>query len=199
MDRSSSSYSDEDLNSLLTWLDADRERAWEKYENIKQRLIKIFAWRHASDPEDLADETITRVARKVSEISGSYVGDPSRYFYGMAKVVLHQYNKRASKGEPETAAYLIGRGREDEAETRELEYDCLHKCMLTLTEENRKLLLIYYGNTKEEKIKARQVLATEMGSSLAALRIRIYRLRTTLKECISKCMESHHSENSFRP
>ena len=62
------SLSQEAFDALLDWLDSDREQAGIKYEQIRSRLIKIFTGRGCVDPEDLADETINRVTRKLKEI-----------------------------------------------------------------------------------------------------------------------------------
>ena len=53
---------------MLAWLDSDRERAGQKYEEIRCGLIKIFVCQGCTDPEGLADETINRVIRKIPEI-----------------------------------------------------------------------------------------------------------------------------------
>ncbi len=53
------------LDSLLAWLDPDRDRAGAKYEAIRTRLIKVFVCRGCPEAEDLADETINRVASKL--------------------------------------------------------------------------------------------------------------------------------------
>ncbi len=87
----------EDFDSLLSWLDPDRERAGEKYVTIRQQLIKMFTWRRASDPEGLADETITRVTRRVTDIRDSYEGDPSLYFYGVGRKLLFEERRRLSR------------------------------------------------------------------------------------------------------
>ena len=49
------------FDTMLDWLDADRERAGCKYEAIRLRLIKIFTCRGCQDAEELADEAINRV------------------------------------------------------------------------------------------------------------------------------------------
>ena len=46
------------FDNLLEWLDADRDRAAEKYEAIRLRLIKIFLCRGCSEAEELSDETV---------------------------------------------------------------------------------------------------------------------------------------------
>ena len=55
----------EEFDELLSWLDTDPDRAGEKYEAIRHRLITIFLNRQCYEAEDLADETINRVAKKV--------------------------------------------------------------------------------------------------------------------------------------
>ena len=45
---------------LLACLDPDSEKAGQKYETIRQRLMKFFDWRGAYFPEDCADDTLNR-------------------------------------------------------------------------------------------------------------------------------------------
>ncbi len=96
---------EKDFDALLSWLDPDRERAGEKYETIRQGLIKMFSWKRASDPEGLADETINRVTRKVAAIREGYVGDPRLYFYGVAKRVLLEEVRRSSRRQVELESF----------------------------------------------------------------------------------------------
>src|SRR5580700_5918445 len=51
----------ESLEVFLNYLDADRERAGEKYETIRQKLLTLFRCNGCWTAEDLADETIDRV------------------------------------------------------------------------------------------------------------------------------------------
>src|SRR5215471_13414988 len=55
------------FEGLLGALDADRDRAAEEYERLRTRLIGLLRWWGASQPEDLADETLDRVARKIQD------------------------------------------------------------------------------------------------------------------------------------
>src|SRR5215471_15353196 len=88
----------EAFGQLLDWLDRDRDRdrAGRRYEQIRSHLIKIFECRGCATAEDLADETINRVAGKVAQIAEGYVGDPALYFYGVAeKIYLEHARKRS--------------------------------------------------------------------------------------------------------
>lgn len=189
MDGSSSTRKDwsltqESFDQLLAWLDPERERAGRKYEEIRRKLIKIFLNRGCQTAEELADETINRVAKRVVDIAPTYSGDPARYFYGVAQKVLREYLRK-----PPVAIALPAAS----AAEREAEYQCLEECMEQLSPQNRDLVLRYYQADKRTKIENRKELAQRLGIPLNALRIRACRLRATLLECIQQCLkESAH-------
>ena len=180
------------LDELLSWLDPDKHRAGEKYEEIRRTLIKIFVCRGCTTAEDLADETINRVIRKVPEIASTYVGNPALYFSGVAKYVLLEHEKKrhdlAPLGiDPPTPL------RED-PEDIEREYGCLDQCMGHLTPKNRELILQYYEEERQAKIDSRRRLAERLGLKLNALRVRADRIRANLEECVGDCL-SHIGSN----
>ena len=78
----------EDFEKLWRWLDPDRDKAGEKYERIRRRLIAVFASRGCCDTEDLADKTINVVTSKIDWLVENYVGDPAPYFYAVAKNIF---------------------------------------------------------------------------------------------------------------
>jgi DNA-directed RNA polymerase specialized sigma24 family protein len=174
------SLSQDDFDALLDWLDSDREQAGIKYEQIRSSLIKIFTGRGCIDAEELADETINRVTRKIKDIKSEFRGDPALYFFGVAKMLLLEYMRRKP---PQNPPPLPDSGR------AELEYRCLERCIERLSEEDRGLLLREYGAKGRTQAERRKALADELGITLNALRIRVYRIRVGLKECIEKCIQ----------
>ncbi|HZT35185.1 MAG TPA: hypothetical protein VFA15_04640, partial [Nitrososphaera sp.] len=66
---------------------------------------------------------------------------------------------------------------------------CLDRCLKELSSKDRRLLLDYYSKDGREKIELRRRLAAELGISENALRIRLSRLRATLKGCIEACLK----------
>jgi DNA-directed RNA polymerase specialized sigma24 family protein len=169
------------FDRLLEWLHPERERAGRKYEDIRLRLIKIFTCRQCHEAEDLADETINRVARKVPEIAETYTGDPALYFYGVAnKVHLEYVRKRPTRTPP-----LPPPSPTDEIER---EHECLDHCMQQLPPASRDLVLQYYQDEKREKIERRKRLASSLGIELNALRIRACRIRELLYHCVQNCL-----------
>jgi DNA-directed RNA polymerase specialized sigma24 family protein len=183
---------EEEFERLLSWLNPDRERSGRKYEEVRLGLIKIFAWNGCSDAEDLADETINRVARKLAEIKDTYVGDPALYFYGVAKYLRWEWKKKAGRSilltpiiSPVAPASQVG--QEEGCDDPEVSYRCMHACIAQLLPQERELFLRYYSGEKKPK-NYRQELARQMGKSPNALRVKIKRLRTSLGECIRKCV-----------
>ncbi|HJX89030.1 MAG TPA: sigma-70 family RNA polymerase sigma factor [Pyrinomonadaceae bacterium] len=171
----------ESFDALLAWLDPNRERAAERYEDIRSRLIKLFTCRGCYEPEDLADETINRVIKRLKDIEASFTGDPTRYFYGVANNVHKEYLRRKPVPQPPIAP--------ESSEQIEREYECLERCMEELTADNRQLVLQYYQREKRARIDHRKQLAQQLGIALNALRIRAHRLRTSLQECLQNCLE----------
>ncbi len=181
------------FDSLLNWLDADRESAGSKYEKIRVRLIKIFTCRGCGEADDLADETINRVTAKLGEIAESYSGDPALYFYGVAqKVHLEYLRKKPPLPEsPKTSRDKGGRAiwPLETADELEHEFACLEQCIAALPAENRRLVLEYYQEEKRAKIDHRRMLADQLGIAVNALRIRAHRLRLQLQQCVNSCLD----------
>jgi len=172
------------FEDLLNWLNPERERAGEKYENIRRRLIKIYSCRGCVVAEDLADETINRVAKKVSQLKDTYQDDPALYFYGVARKVYLEYTRKQSFSVPPPAT--LAAPAPDEVEP---EYECLEQCIEQLDARNRDLVIDYYQEEKGDKIEHRKELAQRLGIALNALRIRAYRIRAGLQECVLNCLK----------
>lgn len=173
--------SQESFDALLAWLDSDRERAAMKYEEIRRRLIKIFHGRGCAEAEDLADETINRVISKLNEIGNGFSGDCERYFYAVANKVRMEYQRRRQP-QPPLASNV-------DSSQAEQEYRCLEECIAKLSDENRELLLQYYQGEGRAKIEQRKKLAEKLGIAPNALRIRAFRIRAAVQECVEKCLE----------
>jgi DNA-directed RNA polymerase specialized sigma24 family protein len=169
------------FDELLEWLDPDREKAGVRYEWIRRRLIKIFVCRGSSSPEELADKTINRVARKLPEIRPTYSGDPANYFAGVASNIFRESLRREKVpviGMPQPAS-------PDEDEERM--HSCFEKCVDELSAADRNLVLSYYQQDKQAKIDHRKDLAAQLGLGMNALRIRACRIRLSLQECVERC------------
>ena len=171
----------EAFERFLAWLNPNSDKAGQKYEDIRRRLIEIFTCRGCNCPEDLSDETINRVIRKVQEIGDTYVGDPALYFYAVAHNVHLEYLRKKPNVQPAPPTGVDPQ--------REKEYECLEKCMEELPPRSRDLVLQYYQEEKHAKIDLRKQLAIRLGIPLNALRIRACRIRMNLQACVFQCLQ----------
>lgn len=173
------------FEQLLAWLDEDRDRAGEKYEEIRFQLINLFIARGCRISEELADKTIDRVARKVKDISGTYVGNPALYFYGVAKMVYLEY----VRSRPITLPALPSQSEKD----TEQRHECLGLCIDKLSPVNRELILSYYGEAHASEDQRRK-LAARMGLELNALWVRVHRIRENLRRCVVECLKNGEAQ-----
>lgn len=172
--------SKEQFDRLLNWLDRNREQAGQRYEAIRKRLVKIFVCNGSKDPEGLADQTINRVARKVPEIESNYIGDPARYFCGVAANIFRESLRK------DRLPAITHPVPQQPDERYEHAYLRLETCMEQLTAQERQLVVTYYDHERNAKIDHRRRLAEEMGMSVNALRIRACRIRASLMKCVER-------------
>lgn len=170
---------------LLGWLDPNREMAGQKYEKIRQRLIRIFICRGCFEAEEMADETINRVALKLPQIIGNYYGEPVLYFRGVANRIHLEWLRKQKK--IKNLKYTETEDACDEEEP-ESEYECLEACLKTLPAQKRKFITEYYQGEKSEKIRHRKEMRKKLGISNTALQVRASRIRANLKQCVENCM-----------
>lgn len=172
----------EDFDLLLAWLDADREAAGRRYEQIRRGLIKMFKCRGSVWAEELANETLDRVCKKIKEIAPTYEGDPTPYVYAVANNIYLESlkKKQASVTPPE----LLNEPGEDV----EQKHECLDECLMRLVPDDRSLALAYYQEEKQGKIDNRKELGRKYGITLNALRIKMFELRRNLYRCITECL-----------
>jgi DNA-directed RNA polymerase specialized sigma24 family protein len=180
------SLTQEAFDRLLASLDANRERAGELYERLRGKLVSYFECRDCPYPEEHADETINRVARKLE--SGEAIREPATYVYGVARLLLLEILKERAKRQ--SAIEQLSRAQPDSTaeddEDRRLE--CFKNCLARLDAEDRQLITQYYEGERRAKIENRTRLAERLAISQTALRIRAYRLRATLEKCVNKCL-----------
>ncbi|HEV2964513.1 MAG TPA: hypothetical protein VG649_21980 [Candidatus Angelobacter sp.] len=172
------------FNRLLAWLSSDREEAGRKYEEVRQKLILFFTKRGHLEPEDLTDESLNRVAKKLESGEMNYSGDPRRDIMGFAKHVSQEDRKepRPDPIEDLPVPYPLPRDRE-------LLFRCLEQCMASLSEHSRNLVSRYYQEEGSKKILIRQLLADEENTGMQTLRTRICRILKPLRECFFTCIE----------
>jgi DNA-directed RNA polymerase specialized sigma24 family protein len=188
------------FHRLLDWLkgeNGDTDSGAQKYEEMRQKLISYFDHRNCKSPEDLADETLNRVALKLDE-KGSIINvTPAQFCFIKARQVLHEYWRRPELKEitldnalitdPPDRHSLLVTNPDDEQDEREKRMGCLEHCLQNLKRPDHDLIIRYYYGEERVKIDNRQKLANELGISSKALVVRALRIRKRLEECVERC------------
>jgi RNA polymerase sigma factor (sigma-70 family) len=187
------------FDSLLAQLGPDRESAARAYLEIRRALFIFFAARGAASPDEMTDETINRVARRLNEGELITTENPSNYFYGVARNVLRESLAKGNVLIPLSDEGPVGSAQatpydqllsvSERIET-EINHECLEKCLGRLDLEDRKLIVSYYQFSGGEKVENRKRLATHLGLSSNTLRQKVARLRARLAECVIICRRS---------
>lgn len=169
------------FDSLLVWLNPDREVAGRKYKTIHSGLVRIFISKGLNDAEDLADETINRVILRLPKIEKGYRGEPARYFHGVARNVIRECSRRK-----EVATGNID-VRIDPAFDAPEEHDCLGHCLDHLSDTKRNLILDYYLYEGQSKIEHHKRMAGQRRMTVGAIRSRAFHIRLHLQDLMRQC------------
>lgn len=192
--KSSWSLTPDSWEGFLRWLDDGRDSGGQSYMEMRRRMVAYFDRKNCRNPDDLADETLDRVARRLEEEKTIETETPAKYCYTVARFVfMESLRSKESKSDPidemsrndefKTAAA----GENDEREEKEKMLDCLDKCGSELETRNRELIFQYYIGEERTKIENRRSIAAGLGISVNALSIRAFRIRDKLEDCVRFC------------
>ena len=158
---------------------------------MRRRLVLYFTRKRCVVPDDLADETLHRVTRRLEEQGTITDATPARYCYIVAKFVLHEYWRDAARrrdvAERQLREAATIRRRPDNADASQLLLSCLDRCLATLSDSERVLIVDYYQGERRQRIEQRKQLAGRLGVSANALMIRASRIRLRLEQCVNQC------------
>jgi DNA-directed RNA polymerase specialized sigma24 family protein len=174
------------LHRLLNWLDAGANSAGQSYLDMRRRLVAYFDRRNCLNPDELADETLTRISRRLDEEGITHSETPAKYCYISARhvfleslrqsqkenLLIDQLKRQATALEP------------SEAETKEKMLNCLERCSGQLDPQNRAIIARYYVGKERLKVENRRALAEKLNITMNALAIRACRIRDKLEVCV---------------
>jgi DNA-directed RNA polymerase specialized sigma24 family protein len=171
------------------FLHPDRERAGEVFELLRLKLVEYFRSRDCLYAEELVDETLNRLAKKVAE--GEEIRDALRYCYGLARWVWVEHSRRleiinrVSIDDLPVAPFVFQASlirKEREA--------CFQYCLRELPAKDRELVVEYWDHENQSHRDARREIANRLKITMTALRIRVSRIKDKLQACFSDCLES---------
>jgi RNA polymerase sigma factor (sigma-70 family) len=176
------SLSQQAFDALLARLDPDREIAGAIFQSLRQKLLQYFSYEACAFPDRWADETLDRVAKRLSD--GSPIEEINAFARGVARMVLRE--ARLIETREWNVRTLPPPDQGNQIETERMAC-CLDECMAALSDDSRKLIERYYLSNSQSQQLARQELAQQLGISKEALRNRMLRIRRQLETCLNEC------------
>lgn len=177
------------FTKLVDWLDAGIPSNGESYVEMHSRLTAFFTRKGCRAPLELADETLTRVNRRIVEEGGIVDVAPAQFCYITARFVFLE-SLRGPERRDESIDRDLGEPARDAADDeRERVSNCLERCLEQLPAEDRRLILDYYAGSGSDRIAARRELAAKLGVTANTVAIRACRIRERLRACVSQCAD----------
>ena len=179
------------LDRLLNWLN-EGEDGEAKYLEMHRRLIAYFDRKNCRGSDELTDETLNRVARRLEEEGAIDSETPAKYCYIVARFVFMEYLRETHKRTDaldevrrQKSGYdAFAAEGSDRSETL---LNCLERCTSRLPSANRDLITRYYVGKERVKIENRRAQAKNLGITINALSIRACRIRDKLEACVRQC------------
>ena len=94
------------FRKFLNWLDLGIDSNGEKYLEIRHRLVQYFDRKNCASPDELADETLNRIARRLVEEGEIRGVTPVHYCYVVARFVFLEYQRRPDRSYVSTEVLL---------------------------------------------------------------------------------------------
>ena len=134
------------FDELLFRLEPGLATPEQRYKHVRHKLVKFFAWRYCEDPEDLADETMSRLLNNTAAGRKIESENPYPYVLGIAKNVFREYSREKRKRDVLTNSWQpLPAPDEDEGE-------CLYYCLRSKSIEDLKLLDQYYATDDNREL-----------------------------------------------
>jgi RNA polymerase sigma factor (sigma-70 family) len=173
------------LDALLAALESGGGPVGERYVKLRGKLVDFFLWNRSNRPQEDADETMDRLAKRIAE--GEPIVNLASYAQKIARLVLLESNAR-SRREAAVSQFSVtlapDRSQEEEGDEKTL--DRLEPCLGKLPAESRALIVEYYSGKGAALIETRRQMALRLGVTANTLRNRALRLRRELEECIAR-------------
>lgn len=179
---------------LLRQLDPIPAEAERQFTLLRRRLLCWFEQRRCAWPDELADETLSRVAQRLAE--GLEIQNVTSYALGVAGFVHLEYLRNPahthhSLDDAPHVMNLVSQANADpvEAELASARLECLERCLARLSPEERELMLAYYQDSWQQQTAQRKTLAERFGVAPSSLRSRAHRLRQKLEASVQRCLK----------
>ncbi len=174
----------ENFSQLLQRFSADQNEAGVAYAKLRDSLVRFFEIKGDSYPDEAADETLDRVALKLSQ--NGEIDDLTKYSFGVARFIFLERIKANKKEKVAVGEFYADKTSFVESEETD-DFAPFRECFARLADDDRKILRDYFSDIPFSQISDyRQNVSDKYKVSLNNLRIKVFRLRKRLENCVKR-------------
>ncbi len=167
---------------LLQTFSSDEEAAAIDFTRLRDSLVRFFQIKGDAAPEESADETLDRVAAKLGE--AVQIENLTKYSFGVARLIFLENLRKTQNSKKALDNYRAENKRQNLDDEKD-GFSPLRECFAELAEDERKILRAYFADLPRAELdEERQKLTASLGISLNNLRLKIFRLRRRLENCV---------------
>jgi DNA-directed RNA polymerase specialized sigma24 family protein len=185
--------SQEQFAGLLLKLGKEPLESGARYEALRTRLIFYFRRKCLDFPEDLADEVLDRLARRLAE--GTEIDSLTAFALGIARFVAQEQASKPFQIQVLEDTFFNNIPADSPTESMEERFSGMEHCLNRMTAADVELLEKYYLGDGESLIRARKSISETLKISPESVRQRIFSIRRRMRQC----MERHAARIRTKP
>ena len=172
----------ESFSRLLTAFSSNQMEAGIAYTKLRDSLVRFFQLKSDFAPDEAADVTLDRVTVKFSQ--NAEIDDLTKYSFGVARFIFLERLRIANKEKIAAEGFHKDKiSPKPEAESDEILP--LRECFERLGSEEKNILQTYFADIPHSKLmEQREQFCIKNNISLNNLRLKIFRLRHRLENCV---------------
>lgn len=171
----------ESYSLLLKAFSSDEKEAALAYAKLRDSLARFFQLKGDS-ADEAADETLDRVAVKLGE--NVLIDDLTKYSFGVARLVFLERLRKMQKEKKAFENYRVENAHQKFDEEAD-DFSPFRECFESLPNADKSILRAYFIDLPHAELNEnRQKLTDKLGVTLNNLRLKIFRLRRRLEDCV---------------
>ena len=172
----------ESYSLFLEAFSSDEGEAVAALSKLRDSLVRFFQIKGDSDPDEAADKTLDRVAVKLSE--NVLIEDLTKYSFGVARFVFLERLRKTNTEKKAFENYRAENAHQKFDEETD-DFSPFRECFESLPDADKSILKAYFIDLPyAELIENRQQLTVNLGMAMNNLRLKIFRLRRRLEDCV---------------
>ncbi len=172
----------ESYTLLLKACSSEEKEAALAYAKLRDSLTRFFQIKGDAAADEAADETLDRVAAKLGE--NILISDLTKYSFGVARLVFLEHLRKTNKEKKAFENYRAENAHQNFDEETD-DFSPFRECFESLPNEDKSILRAYFDDLPQTKlIENRQKLTVNLGIAMNNLRLKIFRLRRRLEDCV---------------